>query len=76
MERKVRTAKWSRLERVLKTGAIAEKGNVAALDLTDHRSDSVSWAGRSMCFLDGPQLGDRFVQVTRRTGSLIVAKLP
>jgi len=31
-ERKVRTAKWSRIERILNTGAIAEKGNVAAFN--------------------------------------------
>jgi hypothetical protein len=34
-ERKVRTAKWSRIERVLNTGAVAEKGNVAAFNKTN-----------------------------------------
>ena len=34
-ERLIRTQTWSRLERVLKNGAVAEKGNVAAIDLTD-----------------------------------------
>lgn len=34
-ERKTRTARWSRLQRVLKSAAVAEKGNVAALDRAD-----------------------------------------
>lgn len=34
-ERLIRTQTWSRLERVLKNGAVAEAGNVACLDLTD-----------------------------------------
>lgn len=34
-ERKTRTARWSRLERLLKLGVVAEKGNVAALDRAD-----------------------------------------
>lgn len=34
-ERKTRTGRWSRIERALKSGAVAEKGNIAALDKTD-----------------------------------------
>lgn len=34
-ERKTRTARWSRIERALKLAAVAEKGNVAAIDLAD-----------------------------------------
>ena len=34
-ERKTRTARWSRIERLLKVGAVAEKGNIAALDKTN-----------------------------------------